>query len=444
MNLKKVITRFPPSPTGRLQLGNARTALFNFLFAKHNKGEFLFRLEDTDKERSKKEYETDMIDALLWLGITYDNKEIWRQSERGDIYKKYLKKIIDNGNAYNSKETPEEVGERSEVIRFKNPNKKIKFTDLIRGEISFDTSELGDFVIAKSLDEPLYHLAVVIDDAEMGVTHIIRGEDGISNTPRQILLQEAFGFERPEYAHLPLILAPDRSKLSKRHGAIPVNEYRDKGFLPDALVNYLALLGWNSGTDKEIFTLEELIEKFDLSKVQKGGAIFNEEKLRWFNKEYMKKLGGAEQLFPHIPSELTEGKNKIQLNALARMLFERISVVSDIPNELKQGEFDYLLRAPAIQSKMLSWKEQSFADVGKHLEAVAKIIKELSDEDFTADEIKAVILPYAEEAGKGNTLWPFRVALSGKEKSPDPFTLASIIGRNETLSRLTTALNMLK
>ena len=273
----KKIVRFAPSPTGFLHVGSARSALYNFLFARKNNGKFILRIEDTDKERSKKEFETDIIEGLNWLGLGYD--ELYRQSERGEVYKSHIEKMLDSGSIFEAED---------KVIRFKNPNKKVKFNDLVRGEIEFDTTELKDFVIAKSVDEPLYHLAVVIDDFESGITHVIRGEDHISNTPRQILIQEAIGAPRPIYAHLPLILAPDRSKLSKRkHGeSVSLDYYRNKGYSPKTIINYLALLGWNPGTEQEIFTLEELINVFDLSRVHKGGAIFDEKKLAWVNKKH--------------------------------------------------------------------------------------------------------------------------------------------------------------
>ena len=276
-NLGKVAVRMAPSPTGNFHVGGARTALFNFLFARKNNGEFILRIEDTDKERSKKEFEDDIFESLEWLGLKYD--EFYRQSERGEIYRNYVEKMLNNDSVYEAED---------KVIRFRNPNKKIKFNDLVRGEIEFDTTELKDFVIAKSVDEPLYHLAVVIDDFESGVTHVIRGEDHISNTPRQILIQEAIGATRPLYAHLPLILAQDRSKLSKRkHGeSVSLDYYRNKGYSPEAIINYLALLGWNPGTEQEIFTLEELINVFDLERVHKGGAIFDEKKLAWVNRKH--------------------------------------------------------------------------------------------------------------------------------------------------------------
>jgi len=282
----KIITRFPPSPTGLFHIGSARTALFNYLFAKNQGGEMILRFEDTDRERNKREFEDDILAGLEWLGIEFSG-EIQRQSERTEIYKKYLNKLIEADKAYVSKEDPS-VGastelsrmssgqgkrRREEVIRFRNPGGEISFDDLVRGVVKFDVEELGDFVIAKSLDEPLYHLAVVVDDHEMEITHVIRGDDHISNTPRQILILEALGFKKPFYAHIPLILAPDRSKLSKRHGTVSINEYREKSYLPEALINYLAFLGWNPGGEKEIFSMEELIKEFSLEKVQKGGAM---------------------------------------------------------------------------------------------------------------------------------------------------------------------------
>ena len=286
-------TRIAPSPTGWLHIGTARTALFNFLFAKQNGGQFILRIEDTDKVRSKKEYEDNIIEALSWLGLNYDEK--YRQSERLDIYQKYLHQIIDSGQAYLSQEQAKDGSGEIEVVRFKNPNKKITFTDLIRGDITFDTTDLGDFVIAKDMSTPLYHLAVVVDDHEMKISHVIRGEDHISNTPRQILIAEAIGATIPLYAHIPLILAPDRSKLSKRHGAVAVTDYKTQGYTRGAMVNFMALLGWSpqagpEATNEEIFNLDQLIKIFNLATVNNSGAIFNLDKLQWLNREYLKLL----------------------------------------------------------------------------------------------------------------------------------------------------------
>jgi glutamyl-tRNA synthetase len=428
--MEKVVTRFPPSPTGPFHVGNARTALFNYLFTKQNHGKMLFRLEDTDKERSKKEYEEDIIENLKWLGIELDFKNFPRQSERSKIYKKYLQKLLDENKAY--------LDEKA--VRFKNPNKKIKFEDLIRGEIEFDTSELEDFVIAKNLDEPLYHLAVVVDDFEMGVTHVIRGEDHISNTPRQILIQEAIGAPRPIYAHLPLILAQDRSKLSKRkHGeSVSVSFYRKNGYLPEALVNFLALLGWNPGTKQEIFSMEELIEKFDIKKVQKSGAIFNLEKLDWLNKQYIKKIPTkdlAKMLLEYLSEKKPDSWEKI-----VELEKDRISKLSDI-SDIKEG-IGYFFEEPVYNSALLIWKDSNKEKTKIHLEQIVKILCDIPENNFIKDNIKNAVWDYAEKQGRGNVLWPFRVALSGLDKSPDPFTLADILGKIKTINRLKNALNI--
>ena len=286
------VLRFPPSPTGNFHIGNAKTALFNYFLAKKYGAKLKFRLEDTDKERSKKEYDDDIIAGIKWLGMDIDLSSPYRQTEHSGTYQKYLEKIISEGKAYVSKEEVVEEGQRAEVIRLKNPGKEVVFNDLIKGEIKIDTKELGDFVIAKSISEPIYHFAVVVDDFEMGVTHIVRGEDGLYNTPRQILIQEAIGATRPVYAHVPFLLNEDRSKMSKRQlgEMVSVSYYKKMGYLPEALVNFLALTGWHPDGEKEIMSLDEIIASFDISKVQKGGAIFNKEKLLWINKEYLKKL----------------------------------------------------------------------------------------------------------------------------------------------------------
>ncbi len=424
-----VIVRFAPSPTGTLHLGSARTALFNYLYAKQTGGKFLLRIEDTDRERSKPEFEQNIFDSLDWLGIKFDNSELIQQSERSAIYNEALEKLIASGSAYVSKE---EAGDkkRGEVIRFKNPGREIRFEDLIRGEITFDTTELGDFVIAKSLTEPLYHFAVVVDDYETGVTHVIRGEDHISNTPRQILIQEALGAPRPIYAHIPLILAPDRSKLSKRHGAVGVTDYRDQGYLPEALNNYLALLGWNSGTDQELFSLEELIAQFKLEKVQKAGAIFNLEKLNWLNHEYIKKIPD-DKLLNYFPKETDQ---KI-LSKIIPLIKERLVTLANLNSLVtSEGEFAYFFTRPTYAKELLKTSE--------HLIAVKNILEKIPETDFTAEKIKLAVMPYADEKGRGLVLWPLRVALTGREKSTDPFTVASILGQEETLARLDYAISL--
>lgn len=453
---KTVVTRFPPSPTGLLQMGNVRTAIYNYLFARQHGGKFIFRIEDTDKERSKKEYEVELIKNLKWLGIEWDNETFVRQSERSEVYASYIKKMVENGSAYISKETPKEAGQRDEVIRFKNPNKVITFSDMVRDEISFDTTDLGDFVIAKSMTEPVYHLAVVIDDFEAGVTHVIRGEDHISNTPRQILIGDAIGAPRPIFAHLPLILDTDRSKLSKRkHGEkISLKYHTEQGFLPEGIVNYMALLGWNPGGEDEIFTLADLVKIFDISKVQKSGAIYNEEKLRWTNKEHLKKkpIHALQlEIEKWIKDSKTFKNKKWKLteefsSKITPIVLDRISVYGDIPTMLEIGEFDYFFEAPEYKAEELIWKDdKENKNTVVHLEEAVRVLTTAAESNFiNSQSVKELLWNYAETKGKGSVLWPIRFALTGKMKSPDPFTIISILGREESLARLKKAWELLK
>jgi glutamyl-tRNA synthetase len=347
--------------------------------------------------------------------------------------------MIEEGRAYISNE-PE--GENKEVVRFKNPNKKIVFKDLIRGDIEFDTTELKDFVIARNIDDPLYHLTVVVDDFEMGVTHIIRGEDGISNTPRQILIQEAIGAPRPTYAHIPLILAADKSKLSGRHGAVSIREYRDMGYLPEALVNYLALLGWHPQDNEEVFTLESLVKVFDLEKVQKGGAIFDEKKLKWVNKEHIKKLP-QDKLFEKVKSLLGKEdspENDVTIKKVMVLLTERIETWGDLVKLIADGEAEYFFTIPKLDETKISWKDDTVQNAKECLKDISKIIETIPEENFDTETFKEYVWKYAEEKGRGKVLWPLRYSLSGRDKSPDPFTLAGILGKTETLKRIAGAL----
>lgn len=437
-----IVTRMPPSPTGYVHVGNVRTLIFNYLYARKEQGKVVFRSEDTDRVRSKREYEEANLHDLKWLGLTWD--EFHRQTERGDIYRKYLEKLVAEGHAYLSREdSKQNPGEMVEVVRLKNPNKTITFNDMIRGDITFDTTELGDFVIARSLDDALYHFTVVVDDHEMGITHVIRGEDHISNTPRQILIQEAIGASRPIYAHLPLILAPDRTKLSKRHGAVSLGEYRDQGFLPEAIVNYLCLLGWNPGTDEEIFTLDELIAKFDPANVHKGGAVFDMVKFRWVNKQHMDYLGAGEYLMKvkeFLPEEVKAlpQYSEERLERLLPTIRERAETFGDVRTAALAGEYDFAFKDPEVPREMLKFKKDP--DVSAAAPRLFKVMELLTNADFSSpDSIKAAVFAYAEEEGRGEVLWPTRVALTGLERSPDPFTVAYIIGPEDTLKRLKTA-----
>jgi glutamyl-tRNA synthetase len=442
---KKIVTRFAPSPTGLFHVGSARVALFNYLFTKQNNGEFLLRIEDTDETRSKPEWTKMIYDSLDWLGINYQKSFI--QSERTAVYKKYLEKLIAENKAYISKEEIKEEGQRTEVIRFRNPNKKVKFNDLIRGEIEFDTTELKDFIIAKSLTEPIFHLTNVIDDFESGVTHAIRGEDHISNTPRQILIFEAIGGQAPIYAHLPLILSETREKLSKRkHGElVSVAYYQKEGYLPEAFINFIAFVGWNPGGNQEILSISELIQSFDITKVQKSGAIFNTEKLLWFNKEYIKRLP-TDRLEAEISEKLAKKytySNEL-LKKILPIITERINTFGELEKYVTEGEFDYFFLAPTPTKEMLIWKKDTDFEIPKrNLKTTVEILEKVSDTDFTEEKLKTILMPKAEELGKGSVLWPLRVALSGKDKSPDPFTLLSILGKEESLKRIEKAINLL-
>ena len=432
-------TRIPPSPTGRFHIGTARTALFNYLFARKNGGEFLFRIEDTDRARSLPEHEAEIIEGMKWLGLEHDG-EVVRQSERVERHTELLHKLVKEDKAYLSREaSAKEEGKEVEVVRLRNPGRSITFRDEIRGNITFDTAELSDFVIGRSIDDPLYHFAVVVDDSDMGITHVIRGEDHISNTPRQILIQEALGLERPVYAHLPLILAPDRSKLSKRHGAVSLFEYKEQGFMPEAIINYLALLGWNPGDDREDFTLAQLVDLFEFGNVQKNGAVFDMVKFQDVNQRWMRKLSDEEFL---TRGGLTASDPERLLKA-THLFKERAHTFGEA-REMLSGELSCLFVTPAIDQTLLLNKEPAEAPGATkgHLEALKGLIEGLR-EGIGAEEAKAVLMPYADKEGRGAVLWPLRYALSGAERSPDPFTLINILGPKESLLRIQAALDIL-
>ena len=440
--MEKVVTRIPPSPTGHLHIGTARTALYNFLFARKHKGNFIMRSEDTDRARSTLAFEEEIREGLAWLSLTTDSFS--RQSERAAIYRSYLEKIINEDKAYISKEeSKSNPGESIEVVRLRNPNIPLTFADEVRGDITFDTTELGDFVIARSLDDALYHFAVVVDDFEMGVTHVIRGEDHISNTPRQILIQEAIGAPRPYYAHLPLILALDRSKMSKRHGAVALYQYRDTGFFPQAILNYLALLGWNPGTPQEIFSLPELIEAFDVAKIQKAGAVFDIEKLKWFNKEWFKIVPQSD-IEPTLRAALKKTfdistPDERVVKNLIHLIRDRSTVLSDITKDVEEGEYDFAFKAPVPDPTLIKWKKDETAkDALPRLHEVITRLTGATDSD-NPEAIKSILWDYAEKVGKGEVLWPLRVSLTGKEKSPDPFTVIATLGIPEALRRIQNA-----
>jgi len=439
----KVVTRIAPSPTGLFHVGTARTALFNFLYARHHGGTFMVRIEDTDRARSTQVFEEDILAGLKALGMEWDT--FVRQSERVARHSACLQDLVAADRAYVSEEPARDDPARTvRVVRLRNRGRTITFRDEVRGDITFDTTELGDLVIARSLDDPLYHFAVVVDDADAGVTHVIRGEDHISNTPRQILIQDALGFSRPTYVHLPLILAPDRSKLSKRKGAVAVTEYLARGFLPEAIVNFLALLGWNPGTPQEVFSLEELVAAFSLEGIQKGGAVFDLERLKWLNREHRKRREPA-HIARDVLAALAEHPEIAAVaerseRAFADML-ERYATTGELKDAIEHGEFAFYETRPSYAPAMLVWgKDSAPSRVRERLSHVRDLLASIVEECFIYDTVKEALWGYVEGEGRGAVLWPVRVALSGKERSPDPFLLLEALGRNESLMRLDAAI----
>jgi len=466
----QVRVRFAPSPTGLFHVGNARTALFTYLFAKKNQGSFILRIEDTDKERSTTEFEKDILENLKWLGLNWDEGP-YRQSERLEIYEKYIKKLLAENKAYYCFCSQDELEARRQeqlsrgeapkyssaccnlskedieknlkenkpfVIRFKVEPKKVKFNDIIRGELEFDMGLAGDIVIAKDLQYPLFALAGAIDDFEMKISHVIRGEDHLSNTPKQILLQEALGFTRPEYAHLPMILGEDRTKLSKRHGAVAVSEYRVQGYLPEALVNFMAFLGWNPGDEREIYSLASLTKEFSLEKVQKGGAVFNIKRLDFLNGFYIRHRSPeklAELCLPYL-DKTTDIK---YLQKIISIYQERLKKLSEI-KELAGFFFEEV----KYDRGLLKWKDMQDKEIKQSLEKSEKILKKMKNENWNKENLENILIKEAEkESDRGRVLWPLRAALTGQKASAGPFDVADILGREKTLARIRQAINLL-
>lgn len=483
--MHNVRTRIAPSPTGYLHIGTARTALFNYLFAKKHGGKFIIRIEDTDLERSEKKFEAEILESLAWLGIAADEgpreggpAAPYRQSERLSSYTPYLERLLKEGRAFRCPHSEANLAVEREllmkrgqppihrcehrdrtipaentVIRFKTePNETLSFADIIRGEITFSSELLGDFAIAKDLETPLYNFAVVIDDYEMKISHVIRGEDHISNTPKQILIQQALGLPTPIYAHLPLILGPDRSKLSKRHGATSIREFREQGYLPEALINFMALLGWNPGGERELFSLAELAREFDLAKVQKAGAVFDIEKLGWVNAEYIRKKS---------PRELAElllapgSYNDIALK-LARLgvgdpgelydkqYLEKVIAIEQprLRNLAEIPEHTYYFSIPhEYDALLLAWKKMTLSGVRDSLNRAKAIIENAPDENFDQRGLEERFFKEIGRGDKGELLWPLRVALTGERASPGPFELMELFGKTRTCACIAAALH---
>lgn len=469
--------RFAPSPTGRLHLGSIRTALFNFVFAKSQKGVFILRIEDTDKERSKKEFVDDIIESLKWLNLNPDEGPIF-QSERVEIYRKVIEELLDKGKAYRcfctkeelelkrqmqitkgepprydgtcAKLSKEEVNEKISrklpyVIRLKVPEQILAFKDYLRGEIKFDLRLIGDFVIAKSETEPLFHLATPVDDYYQGITHVIRGAEHIPNTPKQILIFKAMNWKIPTYAHIPLILGEGGGKLSKRHGAKSVLEYRKEGYLPEAIVNFLILLGWHPKGDKEIISMNEIIKEFNLEDVEKRPAVFNTKKLVWLNKVYMKRLSAKEiENIILNDSYLEDLKiylerkeySKEKIYRIIELGKERANTIREIFETIKffYQDFDY-------HKELLIWKDYTFEQISNSLIQVKNTIENIPEDKFNYEYIKQALDSLSED--KGYTYWPLRVALTGLEASPPPIDIMLILGKEKTLKLIEKAIEKL-
>jgi len=459
----KIRVRFAPSPTGLLHIGGARTALFNWLFARSNKGQFILRIEDTDKERSKPEFEEDIKNCLGWLGLNWD--EFYRQSDRVDIYKKYLKQLLDENKLYRcfcskddlkaerqammaqgippkysgrcgslNKEEVKQKLERGEscVLRFRVPSAVLSIKDIIRGTVKFDTSLMGDIIIARDLEQPLYNFTVVVDDALMEITHIIRGEDHLSNTPKQVLIAQALGFPNQQFAHLPMILNPDRSKMSKRFSDTAFREYVNGGYLKKALINFIAYLGWHPKEDKEIMTIDELAKEFDLKRVQKGGAVFNSEKLDWLNSYYLNKLDVSEFIEAakqFIPSNwhLTE-----PIVASIKGRVKKLSEFKELVN--------FYFELPEYDKNLLKWKDLEFSQVVDNLKKALVFVENLEPDDFSAERLEEGLNNLADPLDRGKIFWPLRVALSGKSASPGSLEIMEVLGKGETVKRINFAI----
>lgn len=464
---KAVRVRFAPSPTGYLHIGGLRTALFNWLFARHYNGTFVVRVEDTDTERSKEEYTQAILQDLAWVNISSDESIIY-QSKRFDHYTHLIEKLIAQGKAYKDYYSQDEMAalyasktgsyefvkayavcrdqDQSQtkpyVVRFKLPFEQasaVVFHDHIRGNVSFDLAELDDFVIARSDGRAMYNFVVVADDIEQGITHIIRGEDHISNTPKQILLYQALGNNIPEFAHLPLILGKSGQPLSKRDAATAVEEYRRLGYLPQALLNYLARLGWAHG-DQEIFSIQELIHLFSIDAVGKKGAIFDTEKLDWLNGVYIRATDN-QQLYDMMQAlSLDFGQNrstKEQLLALISLYKERSKTLV----ELAQGIYTVVLKPEVYQRDVY----QELLNE-KTILMFKEVISRLNDlKLFTVNDIKQVITAYAHEQHQklGEIAQPIRIALVASSSSPSVFELLEIMGKKDSLDRIQTLLNLL-
>ena len=481
--MSAVRVRFAPSPTGFLHVGGLRTALYNFLFARRNNGVFILRIEDTDRSRYVEGAVENLIQTLHWAGLEYDEGPLkggpngpYVQSERTALYREYAGKLLESGKAYYAFDTPEELEEMRRqqenmrtppkydrralrlspdevkkklstgvpaVVRMKVPEGSIvAVDDLVRGRVEFSSDRLDDQVLVKSDGYPTYHLANVVDDHLMKISHVVRGEEWLSSTPKHVLLYHYLGWEPPQFAHLPLLLNPDRSKLSKRQGDVAVEEYRKKGYLPEALVNFVALLGWNPGDERELFTLEELIREFSLERVGKSGAVFNIEKLDWLNFQHLRRAPDQriiELLRSALETSGIPGKfeDEYLLQVIGAMR-ERAMFVKDIVD--RGGYFFAAPRHYDPDVVRKRWKADTAAQLSRLAEAFSRVAIP------SKEEFESALRQAAGEAGTkpADLIHPLRLAVSGVGEGPGVFDIVAIIGREETIRRITSAIEELR
>jgi glutamyl-tRNA synthetase len=490
-----VRVRFAPSPTGFLHIGGLRTALYNYLFARHHNGRFVLRIEDTDLNRYVKEAEEDIIRSLEWSGIEIDEGPEnpgkfgpYRQSDRKEMYKKFAEKLIEHGHAYYAFDTTEELDQMRErlqksgnpspkydaitrqsminsltlpsdevrkrldagdeyVVRLKVPRREtIRFEDLIRGHVSFESKGLDDQVLLKSDGMPTYHLANVVDDHLMEISHVIRGEEWLSSTPKHVLLYQAFGWELPKMAHLPLIMSPSGGKLSKRKAeseGIPINtkDYIEQHYEPEALVNFLAYLGWSPGDDSEIHSLNDLCRLFTLDRVSKGGAVFNHKKLLWYNEHYLREISDrklAERIKKIAGDEAVKNADDEFLEKAIGLLKERVSKIDEI---ITMGSFFFGDPQEYDENAVKKWKDDS----SELVQAYKEKITALDEGQFEAATLKSLLeeVINAEEVGFGKLMMPLRIATTGQGFGPDLFASMELMGKETVLRRVDTAVKKL-
>ncbi|AUG59037.1 MAG TPA: glutamate--tRNA ligase [Ruminiclostridium sp.] len=476
-----VKVRFAPSPTGHLHIGGARTALFNYLFAKKHNGKFLVRIEDTDLVRSSVESERVIINDLKWLGINWDEgidaggeNGPYRSTERREIYKKYVDKLLEEDKAYYCYCTQEELEEerkrleeansdmlgysgkcsnlteeqikkyeaegRKPTIRLRVPKDQIiEIDDIVRGHVEFDSNGVGDFIIVKSDGIPVYNFAVVVDDYLMGITHVIRAEEHLSNTPRQILIYDALGFKKPQFAHVSLILGHDRTKMSKRHGATWVEQYRDLGYLPEAIVNFLALMGWSPETEEEFFTIDELISQFSLERVSKNPAVFDNEKLNWMNSQYIKNASLeriTDMAIPHLKKagfigEEVDGETYEWIKKMVKAVKHSLDYVAQITEKVKIFFNDEI--SPENDETLEVLKGEQVPQL------MDALISKVNEADVIDEEFgKSVFKTIGKETGiKGKNLFmPIRVMLTGQMHGPELYDIISVLGKEKIIKRI--------